>query len=105
MKTFSINKTTLAALYIFAAAFLFSCQKENSTSQTVTEEQAVIYSEESSEAEGSLDDAEDVAIEQAAVDRIIQVFRRPGGANASVLLAGGDQFCEWQDCPSAYVGQ
>jgi hypothetical protein len=65
MKTISINKTSIAALYIFVAAFLFSCQKENSNSQTVTEEQAVVYSEESTEAEGSLDDAEDVAMTAA----------------------------------------
>jgi hypothetical protein len=24
---------------------------------------------------------------------------------AACTLAGGDQFCEWQDCPSAHVGQ
>jgi hypothetical protein len=66
MKTFSINRISIAALFMFIAAFLFSCQKENSSSQApVTEEQAVVYSEESSEAEGSLDDAEDVAMTAA----------------------------------------
>ena len=45
------------------ATMLFSCQKDLSSdnSQTVTEEQATTYSEESSMAEASFDDAEDLA--------------------------------------------
>ena len=46
---------------------LFSCQKDLSTSNntSLTEEQATTYSEESSMAEASFDDAEDVAITAA----------------------------------------
>ena len=63
MKTFSINRTSIAAIAFMFASMLFSCQKDLSTTsnQSVTEEQATAYSEESSMAEASLDDAEDVA--------------------------------------------
>ena len=63
MKKFSINRTSIAALTFFVASMLFSCQKDVSSSNntSVTEEQATTYSEESSMAEASFDDAEDVA--------------------------------------------
>jgi len=63
MKKFSINRISIAALTFLVASMLFSCQKDvSSTSNTsVTEEQATTYSEESSMAEASFDDAEDVA--------------------------------------------
>jgi hypothetical protein len=63
MKKFSINRISIAALTFIVASMLFSCQKDvSSTSNTpVTEEQATTYSEESSQAEASFDDAEDVA--------------------------------------------
>src|SRR6478735_5577660 len=43
-------------------------------------------------------DAEDVAVEQAAIDRVVEVLRRSGSADAAVLLAGSDQFDK--GCPS-----
>jgi hypothetical protein len=63
MKKFSINRISIAALTFMVAAVLFSCQKDLSSnnSTSVTEEQATTYSEESSMAEVSFDDAEDVA--------------------------------------------
>jgi len=64
MKKFSINRTSIAALTFLVASMLFSCQKDVSTASnntSVTEEQATTYSEESSMAEVSFDDAEDVA--------------------------------------------
>ena len=64
MKKFSINRTSIAALTFLVASMLFSCQKDLSSSNnstSVTEEQATTYSEESSQAEVSFDDAEDVA--------------------------------------------
>jgi len=63
MKKFSINRISIVALTFIVASMLFSCQKDvSSTSNTpVTEEQATTYSEESSQAEASFDDAEDVA--------------------------------------------
>ena len=64
MKKFSISRTSIAALTFFVASMLFSCQKDGSTTNnntSVTEEQATTYSEESTQAEVSFDDAEDVA--------------------------------------------
>jgi len=64
MKKFSINRISIAALTFIVASMLFSCQKDVSSSNNntpVTEEQATTYSEESSMAEVSFDDAEDVA--------------------------------------------
>ena len=63
MKKFSINRISIAALTFIVASVLFSCQKDLSTSNntSLTEEQATTYSEESSMAEASFDDAEDVA--------------------------------------------
>ena len=64
MKKFPINRTSIAALTFLVASMLFSCQKDVSTANnntSVTEEQATTYSEESSMAEVSFDDAEDVA--------------------------------------------
>jgi len=64
MKKFSINRISIAALTFLVASMLFSCQKDVSATNnntSVTEEQATTYSEESSMAEVSFDDAEDVA--------------------------------------------
>ena len=63
MKKFSINRISIAAIAFIFATMLFSCQKDLSSAnnQTVTEEQAASYSEESSMAEASFDDAEDIA--------------------------------------------
>jgi hypothetical protein len=66
MKFLSINRIILAVLFIGATA-LYSCQKENSSNnstnpdQTVTEADAVTYSDESTQAEASFDDVEDVS--------------------------------------------
>ncbi|MDP9229080.1 MAG: hypothetical protein M3O67_00240 [Bacteroidota bacterium] len=64
MKILSINRIIVAAFTFLLATFLFSCQKENSStvSEEVTEEQATVYSEESAEAEASFDDVADVSM-------------------------------------------
>jgi len=63
MKKFSIHRIGIAAFTFIIASMLFSCQKDlgSGNNQSVTEEQATAYSEESSIAEASFDDAEDVA--------------------------------------------
>lgn len=63
MKMLSINRISIAALTFIVATMLFSCQKDlnSSNNESLTEEQATAYSEESSVAEASFDDAEDVA--------------------------------------------
>ena len=52
MKKFSITRISIAALTFMFATVLFSCQKDLSSTnnQTVTEEQAASYSEESNKA-------------------------------------------------------
>ncbi len=68
MKTLSINRISLAAIAVLFSTFIFtSCQKENSltNSPAVTEEEAANLSEESSQAEASFDDAEDIGFTAA----------------------------------------
>src|SRR5258705_457018 len=67
MKTLSMNRIPIAAFAVLFSVILYSCQKENSlnTSQTVTEEQAATYSDESAQTEASFDDAEDVSMTAA----------------------------------------
>ncbi|TAL49509.1 MAG: hypothetical protein EPN92_02805 [Chitinophagaceae bacterium] len=65
MKTIFINRLSFAFSAILFVIVLYSCQKENSLSDPVTEEQAATYSEESSSAEASFDDVDDVAMTAA----------------------------------------
>jgi hypothetical protein len=67
MKTLSLNKLTLAVIAISFTAFLYSCQKETSSNNSipVTEEEAAVYSDESTQAEASFDDVEDVSMTAA----------------------------------------
>lgn len=68
MKFFTFNRIAVASVALLLAAFLFSCQKENShqnATPAVTEDDAVAYSEESTEAEASYDDIEDISFTAA----------------------------------------
>ena len=67
MKTLSLNRITIGAFTVLFSVILYSCQKENSlnASQTVTEEQATTYSDESAQTEASFDDVEDVSMTAA----------------------------------------
>jgi hypothetical protein len=59
------NRIILAVTFILATA-LYSCQKENSTTtDPVTEDDAVTYSDESTQAEASFDDVEDISMQAA----------------------------------------
>ncbi|HEY5968424.1 MAG TPA: hypothetical protein VIU35_10620 [Chitinophagaceae bacterium] len=84
MKKFSINRTSIAALTFLVASMLFSCQKDLSSSNTtsVTEEEATAYSEESSMAEASFGDAEDVATTAADEECNASVY----GINGRLFL-------------------
>lgn len=63
MKTIFINRISLAAMAAFFSFALFSCQKESSLHESaVTEEEAATYSDESTQAEASFDDIEDVGM-------------------------------------------
>ena len=68
MKTLSINRIIIAAVAVLFSTFIFtSCQKENSltTSSAVTEEEAANLSDESTQAEASFDDADDIGFTAA----------------------------------------
>jgi len=68
MKILSPNRIALAAITLFFTIFIFSCKKESSNlsnEQQVTEEEAVVYSEESTEAEASFDDIQDISMTAA----------------------------------------
>ncbi|MBI1342837.1 MAG: hypothetical protein GC171_07885 [Terrimonas sp.] len=68
MKFLSINRFNAAILALVFAAFLYSCQKEKSqgnTANSVTAEEAVQYTDESTEADASFDDVSDVALSAA----------------------------------------
>src|SRR5215212_6036031 len=79
MKMFSINRITLAAYIFFTAAFLFSCQKETSVSNSdVTEEQAATYSDESAQADASFDDVTDIGMTAADADDAASTARTFG---------------------------
>jgi hypothetical protein len=68
MKTLSINRITLAAVAVLFSAFIFtSCQKEASLSNSsvINEEEAATLSDESSQAEASFDDADDIGFTAA----------------------------------------
>lgn len=59
------NRVILAVTFILATA-LYSCQKESSTtSDPVSEDDAVTYSDESTQAEASYDDVEDIGMQAA----------------------------------------
>lgn len=64
MKTLLTNRIAIAAFALVSSLLLFSCQKENSADDTdvISEEQAAVYSDESTQAEASFDDAEDISM-------------------------------------------
>lgn len=68
MKTFSLNRISLAAFVVLFTLFITSCQKDanlNNNTTAVTEEEAAALSDESSQAEASFDDADDIAFTAA----------------------------------------
>jgi hypothetical protein len=67
MKSLSINRMMIAAFAVMLSIFVVSCQKDASlnTSPALTEEEAAAYSEESTQAEASFDDAEDISFTAA----------------------------------------
>jgi hypothetical protein len=72
MKFLSFNRIILAVLIAFATV-LYSCQKESSSNSTqpVTEDEAVTYSDESAQAEGSFDDLDDISMQAADEEGVV----------------------------------
>lgn len=93
MKTFSINRITNAAFAVFFSVILFSCQKENSFTnpqETVTEEEAKTYSDESARADASFDDVADISMIAAEEEGEASEFGRSENANGDYLPAFAD---------------
>jgi hypothetical protein len=84
MKTISLKLITLAAMSAFFSVILFSCQKENSlsTEPVVSESEAQLYADESSEAQASLDDGDDIALTAAEEEGLAS----GGGSNGRNFL-------------------
>ena len=82
MKTISTNRIILALFAAIFSMILFSCQKENSlsTEPTLTESEAQLYADESSEAQASLDDGDDIAL-TAAEEEGMASSEGSGGRN------------------------
>jgi hypothetical protein len=90
MKTLSFNRITIAAFAIMFSLFLFSCQKESSlntpAADPVTEEEAVNLSDESTQAEASFDDVEDVSATAAEEEGDAAVFGRGENTTEGLYL-------------------
>jgi hypothetical protein len=90
MKTLSFNRITIAAVAIMFSLFLFSCQKESSlntpAADPVTEEEAVNLSDESTQAEASFDDVEDVSVTAAEEEGDAAVFGRGENTTEGLYL-------------------
>ncbi|MBL7724978.1 MAG: hypothetical protein JNK27_12555 [Chitinophagaceae bacterium] len=81
MKTLSLSRITIAAFAVLFSAFLISCQKESSlsnTTDTLTEEEATNLSDESSQTEASFDDVEDVSMVAAEEEGDVSMYGRSG---------------------------
>ena len=71
MKSLFFNRSLVTAFISLFLAFLFSCQKENSSvpaGSGVTEQDAATYSEESAQADENFDDIADVSMTAADAD-------------------------------------
>lgn len=84
MKTLSFNRITIAAFAVLLSLFVISCQKENSfnnSAPSVTEEEAQVYSDESTQTEASFDDAEDLSMIAAEEEGDASTYGRSEEAN------------------------
>ena len=79
MKFLSFNRIALIASILLLTAFLYSCQKESSVSNTaVTEADAATLSDESAQAEAGFDDADDIAFTAAEEEGVEAGFGLQG---------------------------
>jgi hypothetical protein len=78
MKSLSINRVLITAFIFLSVAFLFSCQKENSSNNSkdaVSQQDAATYSDESAQADESFDDIADVSMTAADADNTASTGR------------------------------
>jgi hypothetical protein len=80
MKIFSLNRIALAAIVLSLSVLIFSCKKESSVdpqTQSMTDDEAATYSEESTDADASFNDVEDISM-TAANEEAVTSGARPG---------------------------
>ena len=78
MKSPSTHRVLISAFIFLFISFLFSCQKENSldsSKNTVTEQDAATYSDESAQADESYDDIADISMTAADADNTASTGR------------------------------
>ena len=78
MKSLSINRIFITAFIFLFITVLFSCQKENSVNSpknSVSEQDAATYSDESAQADESFDDIADVSMTAADADNTASTAR------------------------------
>ena len=84
MKFLPFSRITIFSLVALFAAILFSCKKENSsssTSQVVTDEQASVYTDESTQTDASFEDVGDVSMTAADEEGIASTGGRSADAS------------------------
>lgn len=84
MKTLSLNRVILPALIVLLSLVAVSCQKESSlgsspTTDTITDAQAQTYADESTQADASFDDVQDVSMTAAEEEGDASVYGRAEG--------------------------
>jgi len=90
MKTLSLNRLLTAFFAVLITSFIISCQKESSLSDPqetdpVSEEQAKVYADESTQAEASFDDVEDIAMVAAEEEGDVSTYGRTGDVSGRRL--------------------
>lgn len=121
MKVLSITRIVIITVTLSLTLFTFSCKKEATQKETMTETEATEYSAESMEAEASYDDVQDISMTAADEEGIISAGKGQGakpfpflrlrvriGANATITVTPDDNtypktvtidFGNGQTCP------
>jgi hypothetical protein len=76
MKILSLKRIAVASIALLTVTLFFSCKKEGSDQVNVTEDEAVMYSEESMEAEASYNDVEDISMIAADEEGVVSTTGR-----------------------------
>jgi hypothetical protein len=103
MKVLSITRIVIITITLSLTLFTFSCKKEATEKETMTESEATEYSAESMEAEASYDDVQDISMTAADEEGIISAGKGQGakpfpflrlrlriGANAVITVTPDD---------------
>jgi hypothetical protein len=83
MKILSLNRIAIATIALSMVALVFSCKKDSSQNSTLSDDDAVTYSEESMEAQASYDDVEDIGMIAADEEGVVSAGK---GTEAGRLI-------------------